>query len=323
MDLLHHYFKNFKELKNIIMYISVTVIIIFFYLLIPNFLSLTNLITILITMATICVLGVGVTFVLTIGEIDISTGALLSVPSVILAVLLRAGFPLLVSLGIGLASALLIGFLNGMITIKVGLPSFITTLGTSGIAMGLSRIISGNTPIAVKNDFILNFFGKQLFGIPKIILWMFLLTIVGYFSLHKTRFGRNLQCVGDNREAAFLYGINIKKTVILAFMVCSIYVFFAGMLMLARTSFATPGEGESLVLNAIVASVIGGTSIQGGKGSIIGAFFGAFFLAVISNGLFSLKFPSWTSNIIIGVIIIVVLTISSLREKWEREMKRT
>jgi len=310
-------------LKNIIMYMSVGVIIILFTLLIPNYLSLTNLVTILITMTTICVLGVGVTFVLTIGEIDISMGALLSVPTVILAVLLRAGVPLLASFGLGLASALLIGFLNGMITIKIGLPSFITTLGTSGIAMGLSRIISGNTPIAVKNDIILNLFGKELFGVPKIILWMFLLTIIGYFLLHKTRFGRNLQCVGDNREAAFLYGIDVKKTVTLAFIVCSIYVFFAGMLVLARTSFATPGEGESLVLNAIVASVIGGTSIQGGKGSIIGAFFGAFFLAVISNGLFSLKFPSWTSNIIIGIIIIAILTISSLREKWEREMKRT
>jgi len=323
MDLLYHYLKNLKELKNIIMYMSVGVIIILFTLLIPNYLSLTNLVTILITMTTICVLGVGVTFVLTIGEIDISMGALLSVPTVILAVLLRAGVPLLASFGLGLASALLIGFLNGMITIKIGLPSFITTLGTSGIAMGLSRIISGNTPIAVKNDIILNLFGKELFGVPKIILWMFLLTIIGYFLLHKTRFGRNLQCVGDNREAAFLYGIDVKKTVTLAFIVCSIYVFFAGMLVLARTSFATPGEGESLVLNAIVASVIGGTSIQGGKGSIIGAFFGAFFLAVISNGLFSLKFPSWTSNIIIGIIIIAILTISSLREKWEREMKRT
>jgi ribose/xylose/arabinose/galactoside ABC-type transport system permease subunit len=323
MDLLHHYLKSLKEMKNAIMYMGVSVIIIFFFFIIPNFLSLTNLITILITMATICILGVGVTFVLTIGEIDISTGALLSVPTVVLAVLLRAGLPLPVSLGIGLAAALLIGFLNGVITIKIGLPSFITTLGTSGIAMGLSRIISGNTPIAVKNDFILNLFGRQLFGVPKIILWMFLLTAVGYFFLHKTRFGRNLQCVGDNREAAFLYGINVKKTVILAFMVCSIYVFFAGMLMLGRTSFATPGEGESLVLNAIVASVIGGTSIQGGKGSVFGAFFGAFFLAVITTGLFALKFPSWTSNIIIEVIIIVILTISSLREKWEREMKRT
>ncbi|MDK2800391.1 MAG: ribose transport system permease protein [Clostridiales bacterium] len=323
MDLVFHYLRSFKELKNVIMYVGVVVIILFFSLTVPNFLSPTNLITILISMATIAVLGIGVTFVLTIGEIDISTGALLSVPSVILAVLLRAGFPLLVSLGIGLISALMIGFLNGVITIKVGLPSFITTLGTSGIAMGLSRIISGNTPIAVKNDFLLNLFGKEFFGIPKIVLWMLLLAIVGYFILHKTRFGRNLQCVGDNREAAFLYGINIKKTVILAFMICSIYVFFAGMLMLARTSFATPGEGEALVLNAIVASVIGGTSIQGGKGSIIGALFGAFFLTVISNGLFLLKFPSWTSSIIIGIIILVVLTISSLREKREREMKRT
>lgn len=320
---MHRYLKNFKELQNIIMYISIVLIIILFSILIPNFLSVTSLKTILITMAIICVLGVGVTFVLTAGEIDISTGALLSVPAVVLAVLLRGGVPFLISLAAGLVITLLMGFLNGIITTRIGLPSFITTLGISGIAMGLSRIISGNTPVQVKSSFILNLFGGELFGLPKIILWMLLLTVIGYFSLHKTRFGRNLQCVGDNREAAFLYGINVNKTIILSFVVCSMYVFAAGMLMLARTSFATPGEGESLVLSAIVAPVIGGTSIRGGKGSIIGAFFGALFLAVISNGLFSLKFPSWTSNIIIGIIIIVVLTISSLSEKRERELKRT
>lgn len=316
-------FKEIKQIKNITMYFSFILIIILFSFLIPNFLTPTNLITVLITMATICVLGVGVTFVLTVGEIDISTGALLSVPTVIMAVTVRAGIPLLLSLALGLAAALLTGFMNGYITIRVGLPSFITTLGTSGIAMGLSRIISHNTPVPVKNPIIINAFGKQLFGIPKIIIWMFLLTIVGYLLLHKTRFGRSLQCTGDNREAAFLYGINVKRSVTLAFVVCSIYVFFSGLLMVARTSFATPGDGESLLLNAIVASVIGGTSIQGGKGTVPGAFFGAFFLAVISSGLFLLKFPSWTSNIIIGIIILVVLTISSMREKAEREMKRT
>ena len=323
MDSLHIYFKRFKEMKNAMMYISTIVIVILFSLLIPNYLSVINLKTILITMATICILAVGVTFVLVTAEIDISTGAILSIPTVVLAVLLRSGFPLIVSLVLGLALTLLMGYLNGAITARIGLPSFITTLGTSGMAMGLSRIISGNTAIGVKNDFILNTFGKELFGIPKMILWMFLLTAVGYFILHKTRLGRNLQCVGDNREAAFLYGINVKKTVIMGFVICSVYVFFAGMMMLARTTFATPGEGESLVLSAIVASVIGGTSIQGGKGSIFGAFFGAFFLAVITNGLFSLKFPSWTSNIIIGIIVIIVLTISSLREKIEREIKST
>lgn len=222
---------------------------------------------------------------------------------------------------LALLSALLIGYLNGVVTTKIGIPSFITTLGTSGIAMGLSRIISGNTPVSVEDKFILSLFGKDLLGLPKIILWMILLTIIGYFLLHKTRFGRNLHCVGDNREAAYLYGINVKRTIILAFVVCSIYVFFAGMLMIGKTSFATPGEGESLVLDAIVAPVIGGTSIRGGKGSIIGTFIGALFLAIVSSGLFYLAFPSWTTNILIGTIIIIVLTISSLIDKWQKEME--
>lgn len=313
-----------KKYKNKIMLLAgAIVLIVLLSLFIPNFLTLTGFSTILLTMSTICVLGVGVTFVLTIGEIDISTGALLSVPTVIMAVLLKAGTPLVAAVGTGLAAAVLIGFINGFVTVRIGLPSFITTLGTSGIAMGLSRIISGNTPTAVKNEFLLNVFGNELFGIPKTIIWMFVLTIVGYVILHKTRFGKNVQCVGDNREAAFLYGININSVVIWSFIICAIYVLFAGLLVMGRTTFAKPGDGESLVLNAIVASVIGGTSIQGGKGSIIGAFFGAFFLSVITNVLFALRFPSWTANIIIGVIILVILTATSIKTKNDREMKQT
>lgn len=323
MELVYNFVRDSKKLRNGMLYIAIITVAILFSIIAPGFFTVENLKAVLESMAVVCVMGLGVTFVLTIGEIDISNGAMLSVPACIMAVLLRAGAPLIISLGIGLISTLFLGFLNGFITIKVGLPSFITTLGVSGIAMGISRIVTASTPVAVKNELILNLFGKEMFGVPKIILWMFLLIVIGYFLLQKTRFGRNLHCIGDNREAAVLYGLNVRKNVIFAFVVCSIFVFVAGMLQLGRSSYAAPGAGETLVLNAIVASVIGGTSVQGGKSSIIGTFIGAIFLTLISNGLFMLATSPYITNIIIGFVIIVVLTANGLMEKREREINRT
>ncbi|MDP9751465.1 ABC transporter permease [Thermoanaerobacter pentosaceus] len=321
MEILHSNIKKSKKSKNLV-YISIILILIFFTLIVPDFLSISNLVTILITMSIISILGMGVTFVLAAGEIDISTGALMSVPAVILGKLLSNGFSLWISLLVALLSALFIGFLNGFVTTKIGLPSFITTLGTSGISMGLSRVISNNTPILVQNKFISTIFAGSLLGVPKLVIWMFALAILGFVVLNKMQLGRNLQCIGDNREAAFSYGININRSITLAFMISSLYVFFAGILIVARTSYATPGVGESLVLSAIVAPVIGGNPIQGGKSNIINTLIGAFFLSLISNGLFALNFPSWTSNIVIGIVILVVLTINSLRQIYQREMER-
>lgn len=323
MDLVYGILRDSNKLRNGIFYMANLMVIILFSILAPEFFSLANLKAVLESMALVCVLGLGVTFVLTTGEIDISNGALLSVTPCIMAVLLRAHIPLLISLGIGLIVTIILGYLNGVITVRIGLPSFITTLAVGGIAMGLTRIVTRSTPIQVQNDFIINFFGKELFGLPKIILWMFLLIIIGYFLLHKTQFGRNIHCIGDNREAAILYGINVRKNVILSFVVCSIFVFFAGMLAVGKSSYAAPGAGETLVLNAIVASVIGGTSVQGGKGNIIGTFFGSLFITLVSNGLFMLAFSPYVTNIIIGIVIIVVLTANGLMEKREREINRT
>jgi ribose transport system permease protein len=320
MEALHRYVGDLKKWKNGILYLAIIAIVVICSILIPDFLSKANWTAILTSMVLVVVLALGVTFVLTAGEIDISMGAILSVTPTIFAVLLSKGMPLIVALILGIVATLVLGFLNGLITIKFGVPSFISTLGTMGIAMGLSRIVTNNTPVAVTNDTIQLWFGGELFGIPKIVLWMFILMAVSYIVLHKTRYGRNLHCVGDNREAAHMYGINVTKTVIIAFVIASFFACFAGILELARSSYASPGIGEPIMLNAIVASVIGGTSLQGGKGSILGAFIGALFLTIISNALFSLGMPPWISNIIIGCVIITILTSSGFMDKRKLEL---
>ena len=308
--------------RDAAIYIVTIVTIALFAVLMPGFLSAANLRAVLISMVLVCTLGLGATFVITAGEIDISMGALLAVPSSIIAALLRADWPLWTAFTIALASTLFVGLLNGLLTTKLRIPSFVTTLGTMGIAMGLSRIITNNTPIPIQNKIILDIFGKEFFGIPKMVMWMFLLILVSYVVLHKLSLGRNIHCVGDNREAARLYGISTTRTVVYSFLFCAGFSFFAGILEVARSTFASAGIGEPLTLSAIVAAVIGGTSLQGGKGSIAGTFIGALFLTIISNGLFSEGLPPWISNIIIGGVIIITLTGSGLLEKRERVLVR-
>lgn len=301
--------------RGSIIYLAIICIYIFFSFIVPNFFSLENLTSILTTMCFICILSLGVTFVLTTGEIDISVGAVMSVAPCTIAVMCQAGVPAIAAFICGLLFTLLLGFVNGFVVAVCGVPSFITTLGVQGVAMGFTRIITGNKPVAMNNETLLRIFGGKLGGVPKMIIWMLILLIVGYIILHKMQFGRNLHCIGDNKEAAKNYGLNVKFYYIMAFVLAAFFAFFAGVVDMARSSFANVGAGESIVLNAIVASVIGGTSLAGGKGTEIGAFTGALFLAIISTALFNMGFMPWVTNVIVGVIIIGILTFSGITEK--------
>ena len=321
MESFFKYFRNSRRLGQTIIYIVTLLVFVFFCLVLPGFFSFDTARAILIQMTYICILGLGLTFILTIGEIDISIAAQVAVPSCLLAILLRSGVPLIISFIAALSIVMLLGFLNGFMMVRLKIPSFIMTLGTYGIAQGLSRIFANNSPIKVENEFITFLFGGELFGMPKMVYWLGFLTIIAYFILHKTKYGRNLHCIGDNSKAALLYGINVNKTIIFAFIISSVFAFFVAMLDLGKTSYANPGFAEPFLLSAIIAPVIGGTSLQGGKGDVIGTFIGALFLTIVSVGLFHLGFSTWFNKIITGIFIIVLLIFSGLMEKWKREME--
>lgn len=313
--------------QALLLIISILVAVIIFSIASPGFLAFSSFTTIIETVAIIMILSFGQTFMLTAGEWDISVGSLLSVPTVVIAVLLQSQFSMLSASIIGFLITVLLCLISAVLTVIVKIPSFIATLGVNGIAMGLSRIIANNNPIKVEDKALLNIFGGQInFGpymIPVVIMWIAIMFFAAIILMNRTQIGRNIQCVGDNRNAAILYGINVNKTIIITFIINAVFIFFAAMIMVSRSTFATPGEGESYTLSAIVAAIIGGTSIQGGKGSIKGAFLGAFFVGCISYGLFRLSVNAWTGGIIAGIVIIIVLSISSLNQKRKFEMERS
>jgi ribose/xylose/arabinose/galactoside ABC-type transport system permease subunit len=215
----------------------------------------------------------------------------------------------------GLSVTVLIGALSGYLTAYKNIPSFISTLGTSGIAMGLSRIISHNAAIPINNQGLLSVLSGRHFGLRTEVWWMLALCVVGYFIMHKTRYGRELLCTGDNKIAATSYGINTKRTLMTAFVICSIYMFFAGIVQMGYAACAAPGAAESYVLNAIVAPIIGGSPVSGGRSSVVGTFMGAAFLTIITNVLFKFAIPSWYAAVITGIIVIIVLSAATVLKK--------
>ena len=309
--------------NNLILYIAILALVLIFSVTTKNFFSGTNLKAILQSMATLSVLAFGETFILSIGETDISNGAMLSLSPVIFAALYMRDVPFLPALILGILATLALGLLNALVIVKAGLPSFIGTLGVSGVAMGLTRIIANNKPILMEHQGMLKVFGGETAGIPNAVLWMAAMLLIGDFIIRRTRFGRNLLCIGDNREAAMIYGIRINRHVILAFLLDAVFVTTAGFMECCRSTYVTAGVGEALVLNSIVASVIGGTAVSGGRANMIGTFMGALFITIVANGLFMFAISPYLTNIIVGLVIIVVLTGNALMSNREQELKRT
>jgi ribose/xylose/arabinose/galactoside ABC-type transport system permease subunit len=175
----------------------------------------------------------------------------------------------------------------------------------------------------MKNDVLIKLFSGTTGGVQNIILWMFVLLAVGWFILYRTKFGRGLHCIGDNREAAKSYGLNVGLYITAAFIVAACFVFFAGMMESLRSSYMRAGFGESLMLYSIVVALIGGSSVKGGKSNLIGTFIGALFVTMVQNGLFMLAMSSFMQNIIIGIIILAVLSANAVMENRAIELKRT
>lgn len=300
--------------ENILVYIT-AVFFIFFSIMAEGFFNTNNIFTILRSMSIIAILSLGITFVITAGEIDLSIATVPALGGTVLAVLLAKGVALPLSIALALAAVVIIGFVNGLIVVKARIPSIIITLATYMIAQGVAYIITNQSPVIVSNASFLNLFGSEFFGFPLIVLWMLLFTVISYLLMYKTKFGVNLAYIGDNRSASYYAGIRVDAIIIIAFIICSTFSLMAGMLGVAQAANATPWMITPDMMTAIAATLIGGTSLSGGKGNVIGTITGAFFLTMLSNGLLIFGIEQWVLYLINGVIIIAALSWSYLSRK--------
>lgn len=257
----------------------------------------------------------GQTFVIITAGIDLSVGAVVGLSGVTLALLLQAGVPLPLAIFLTLLLGALIGIYHGFGIYKLGLPPFIMTLASLVGLRGVALLITNGQSIGGLPRGFTNFSQLTILGIPSLFWMVIIVGLVTYVLLQRSRFGRYIYAVGSNLEASRLSGVKIGRTIYLAYGVSSTLAALAGILLASRISVGIPTAGTYYELDAIAASVIGGASLFGAEGSIIGSFIGALLLTTINNGSNLLGVNPFWQPIITGVIIVVVVYTDQLRKR--------
>ena len=312
--------KKIKEIQwgNHVIYLIFAGIVLLFSVLLydKGFLSGSNLMNIARQIAMISIMAAGMTYVLAAEEIDLSFGSVVALSSICTALLLRSTGNIFLSILAGLGSGFVVGFSNGILVAKIGIPSFLVTLGMSNIVLGLARWISNLQSIAINNNRFVFIFGSGDIGpVPILFIWTIAAAVLGHLVLKKTPFGRKVLATGGNKTAALYSGIQVSKIKIAVLTLNSILAALAGILYAGRLHGARYTLGENDVMIVIAAVIIGGTSMFGGKGTVIGSVLGAFIMGILNNGLILLGLSVDQQIIFRGLIIIfsVTLTMRSKR----------
>jgi ribose transport system permease protein len=300
---------------NLIVYLGFIAVVVFFAVVLQDrgFLTADNFANIARQTAMVSIMAFGMTFVLCAGEIDLSIGSIVALTAMVVAILLRET-NLVVAVAGALAVGLLIGLVNGLLTTRLRIPSFLVTLGMLSIVVGLARLTTNLEPVPVVNEAYAFLFGSGSIGpIPILLVWTAGFLVVFHILLRHTPFGRQVLATGGNRIAASYSGINTDRIKVIVLMMSAGTAAVAGMLYAGRLQGARYTLGETDLLTVIAATVIGGTSMFGGRGSIIGALVGSLLMGVLNNGLLLLGLSVSEQLIARGVIIIAAVALS-LRE---------
>jgi len=299
--------KSITEFRSLFILV---VLVIIASILSPVFLTTSNILNIMLEVAVTVILAIGQTYIIILGEIDLSVGAILGMSGAISAgILARGNLPEAILVGIVIGAAA--GFLNGILVTKGKMPSFIATLGTMTAFGGLTLVYTGGNPISISSTSFEWIGQGYLFRIPIPVIIMILLCVIFWFLLHRTHYGRYVFATGGNKEASRLSGINVTKIKTIAFMMTGALSGIAGIILTARLSSAEPTSGSGMEMDAIAAVILGGTSLTGGKGGVIGTVIGAVILGVLDNGMNLLNVPAFEQGVVEGVIIILAVLLDS------------
>lgn len=301
--------------------LALLMLVLFFSVTTEHFLSPNNITNILTQITINLILAVGMTFVILIGGIDLSVGSVMAFAAVVAGkaiTLPGMGAAELITLAClaGLLAGLVCGILNGVLSAYWSLPSFIITLGMLNIARGAALQVSGAQTI-YSFPFAFEEFGSMLiYGVPVVFLLALLLVAIAWFVLNRTVFGRLIYGIGNNEEAVRLAGHPVFWYKVAAFSICGLTAGIAAIVYMARLSIASPIAGIGFELNAIAAVIIGGTSLAGGRGSVIGTLLGAFIIGVLANGLILIGLSDFMRQMITGVVIIIAVILDHYRAKF-------
>jgi len=302
--------------RQYITYLGFVLIFVFFSATLydKGFLDPGNLLNILRQTAMISIMSVAMTYVLASGEIDLSIGMVAGLASLVAAVAMDAYGPF-AGVAAGLATGIVVGLINGILTTRVGIPSFLATLAMMGIARGTAMWMTKTKSVPILDDnYIWLFGGGNLGPIPVLVLWTLLFAIVGHVVLRKTTFGRRVLATGGSETAARYSGLNTRNVKLAVLIISSVAACVAGMLYAGRLHSGRFQLGEGDELSVIAAAVLGGTSLFGGRGTVIGSIVGSLMIGVINNGLLLMGLEYSQQLIARGIIIIVAVAISQSRK---------
>jgi ribose transport system permease protein len=302
--------------RQYVIYAGFVVIFIFFSITLNDkgFLDANNLLNIVRQTAMIAIMAVGMTFVLSAGEIDLSVGSVAGLSSVTTALAI-SNFGLIGGVLGGLLTGIVLGMVNGLLTTRVGIPSFLVTLAMMGISRGTAMWVSNTAAIPILDKTYYFTFGSGNIGpVPVLLIWALIAAVIGHIVLRKTSFGRKILATGGSETAARFTGIKTRDIKMQVLIISSLTAAFAGMLYAGRLRSGRFQLGEGDELSVIAAAVLGGTSLFGGFGSVVGSIMGALMIGLINNGLILMGLEFSQQLIARGVIILLAVTVARSRK---------
>jgi ribose transport system permease protein len=313
-----------SAIQTLLAFGALIVMLVGFSLASSNFLQFDNIVGILLATAVNGVLALGVTFVIITGGIDLSIGTVMTLSAVMTGVVItRWHLPIPLGIAAGLASGAAAGLVNGVLIARLKIPPFIATLGMLNVAKGLALVISGLRPIYFSDTPAFNelamdsVLGALIPGleVPNLVLCLFGAAAVAGFALKRSILGHYTFALGSNEEATRLSGVNAAGWKIAIYGVSGLFAGFAGVLIAARLDSAQPSLGLGYELDAIAAAVIGGSSLSGGEGTILGTVIGAFVISILTNGLRILSVPQEWQTVVTGAIVVIAVYLDIVRRR--------
>jgi ribose transport system permease protein len=285
------------------------------WILTPHFLTVSNLLNVAEQTSINAIVAVGMTFVIISGGIDLSVGSMVALAGVVLGTALQGGEPLAIALLLALAVGLTCGLVNGVLVSWGGLPPFIVTLGTMSIARGAALLFTEGRPVSGFSPPFRALATGRVGFVPAPIVVMGLVYAAAHFALTRTTFGRYVYAIGGNEEATRLSGVSVRFHKTMIYGVSGLMSAVAAIILTARLNSAQPIAGMMYELDAIAATVIGGTSLMGGEGTLAGTLVGALIMGVLRNGLNLLGVSSFLQQIVIGGVIVVAVLLDTVLKR--------
>lgn len=309
---LRRILQAFMDIRELTLIVLIALIILVMANINPYFFSLSNFRAVAVGMTPTAIIVIGMAILLVSGGFDLSVGSVMALSSTVVAMLLLTGMPIFTAVLCGLLMGGVIGIANGLLVTSFGINPLIATLGTMSIARGIALVLTeGFSVSSLPSSFA--WIGKASFsGFPVIVIITIVLVLLFDLAVRHTRFFRQVYFIGANEKAAMLSGIHVNRVRIILYALTGVLAALAGVLLASRLMSGTPTAGNGIELQVLAAAVIGGASLRGGEGTILGAFLGVVFVALINNSMTMLAVSIYWQMIVIGSVLIIAVALDML-----------